>query len=48
MKNNKPILKKGDNPSVVLHEFVKRTFKEEIKVEIVYIAQFCFDTEIKI
>lgn len=48
MENNKPILKKGDNPSVVLHEFVKRTFKEEIKVEIVYIAQFCFDTEIKI
>lgn len=45
---NKPILKKGDNPSIVLHEFVKRNFKEEMKVEIIYIANFYFSSEIRV
>ena len=45
---NKPILKKGDNPSIVLHEFVKRNFKEEMKVEIIYISNFYFSSEIRV
>lgn len=45
---NKPILKRGENPSVVLHEFVKRTFKEEMKVDIVFISNFYYSAEIRV
>lgn len=45
---NKPILKRGENPSVVLHEFVKQNFKEEMKVDIVYLSNFYYYSKIKV
>ena len=45
---NKPILKRCENPSVVLHEFVKQNFKEEMKVDIVYLSNFYYYSKIKV
>lgn len=43
--NNRPILRRGDNPSVVLHNFVKKTFKDELRVEVIYSINEYFDSE---